>query len=175
MSQPNLSGARVLIAGAKGYAGSILRSVLNACGILRVDIVEDPRRALDLLCLEAFDAVFIEDELAVDDVPFAIAARRNPALRNPLIPIFAVYSGARRRDIEKSRDLGINDVIARPISPKTVSEKLWAAMRSPRPFIAGASFFGPDRRSKLRAGAPHFAGERRILVPKKTKIQPLDI
>ena len=175
MSQPDLSGARVLIAGAKGYAGSILRSVLNACGILRVDIVEDPRRALDLLCLEAFDAVFIEDELALDGVPFAIAARRNPTLRNPLIPIFAVYSGARRRDVEKSRDLGINDVIARPISPKTISEKLWAAMRTPRPFIAGASFFGPDRRSKSRTDTPLLREDRRKRKPQKAKLQVLEV
>ena len=163
----DLAKTRVLIVGAKGFAGAMLRTVLTAAGIHRIVLIDHPRRALDLLCDEPFDAVFVEDATLVEDTPFALAARRHPRLRNPLIPIFAVYNGARRSDVEKSRDQGVTDVICRPISTKTIIEKLKAALCVPRPFIAAPSFFGPDRRAKDR---PWRGSDRRRVSPKKIRL-----
>jgi two-component system, chemotaxis family, chemotaxis protein CheY len=164
----DLAKARVLIVGAKGFAGAMLRTVLTAGGVHRIVLIDQPRRALDLLCDEPFDAVFVEIPTLRDDTPFALAARRNPMLLNPMIPIFAVYNRARRRDVEKSRDQGVTDVICRPISPKTIIEKLKAALMAPRPFIAAPGFFGPDRRAKDRSWRGQ---DRRILKPKKTRLR----
>jgi PleD family two-component response regulator len=167
MPQLNLAKARVLVVGAKGPAGSMLRTVLTAAGIARVVVIDDPRRALDVLCADPFEAVFIEGDTLLGEEPFAYAVRRDPALLNPMIPIFAVFGGPRRRDVEMARDHGITDVICRPMSPKTITEKLRAALAAPRPFIAAPEFFGPDRRAKER---PWRGQDRRVLTPKKTKV-----
>ncbi len=163
----DLAKARVLIVGAKGFAGAMLRTVLTAAGVHRIVLIDQPRRALDLLCDEPFDVVFVENPTLLDEMPFALAARRNPMLLNPMIPIFAVYNRACRRDVEKSRDQGVTDVICRPISPRTIIEKLKAALTAPRPFIAAPSFFGPDRRAKER---PWRGRDRRTITPKKTRL-----
>jgi chemotaxis response regulator CheB len=63
MLQPDLAGVRVLIVGARGYAAAMLRTVLNASGISRIDVVENPRRALDLLCMENIDVVLIAEHV----------------------------------------------------------------------------------------------------------------
>ena len=175
MGQPNFARARVLIVGAKGYAARMLRTVLNAGGIVRIDVAEDPRRALELLCTERFDAVFIEEHVVIGATPFALAARRSKALLNPLIPIFAVYAGARQRDVERSRDLGVNGVIVRPVSPKTVMDKLALAFSVPGTFIAAPNFFGPDRRFKAHRGPPPGGSDRRSRLAKKAKLQMLDV
>jgi two-component system chemotaxis response regulator CheY len=167
MAQFNLATARILVVGAKGPSGSMLRTVLTAAGITRIAVIDDPRQALDMLCIEPFEAVFVEGSVQLDDTSFAMAARHNTMLLNPMIPIFAVYGGPRRRDVEMARDQGITDVICRPMSPKTVMEKLRAALVAPRPFIAAPEFFGPDRRAKERS----WRGEdRRVVTPKKTKV-----
>jgi len=167
MEQRDLVVARILVLGAKGPGGSMLRAVLSAAGITKVTLVDEPHRALDLLCGDPFDAVFVEGATLLDEKPFALAARRHAMLLNPMIPIFAVYDGPRRCDVEISRDQGITDVICRPMSPKTVTDKLRAALRAPRPFIAAPEFFGPDRRAKERA----WRGEdRRVLKPRKAKV-----
>ena len=101
-------------------------------------------------------------------MPFALAARRSQMLLNPMIPIFAVYGGARRRDVETARDQGINDVICRPMSLKTVTDKLRAALAAPRPFIAAPEFFGPDRRARE---LPWRGEDRRTRAPKKIRVQ----
>jgi hypothetical protein len=101
-----------------------------------------------------------------------LAARRSKALLNPVVPIFAVFAGPRRRDVERSRDLGVNGVIVRPISPRTIMNKLGPALVEPRPFIAAPNFFGPDRRARTRLFGFR---DRRARTPRKTRIQVLDI
>jgi PleD family two-component response regulator len=167
MTKLDLAAARILIVGARGHAGSTLRTVLTVAGVNRIVLMDEPARALDMLGTERFTAVFVEGGTMLDDLPFAQAARRSPGLLNPMIPIFVVYAGARRRDVERSRDDGVTDVICRPVSPKTVSNKLRAALAAPRPFIAAPDFFGPDRRAKER---PWRGQDRRTVTPKKTKV-----
>ena len=167
MTESDFAAARILVVGAKGAAGSMLRTVLSAAGITRITLADEPRQALDMLCAEPFEAVFVEGTIELDGISFAMAARRHSMLLNPMIPIFAVFGGPRRRDVEMARDHGITDVICRPMSPKTVTDKLRAALRAPRPFIAAPEFFGPDRRAKER---PWRGQDRRVLTPKKTKV-----
>ncbi len=167
MTKLDLAAARVLIVGAKGHAGPTLRTVLTALGVTRIIMADEPRMALDLLCSERFAAAFVEGGTELDGAPFAQAARRSPSLLNPMIPIFVVYGGPKRRDVERSRDDGVTDVISRPMSPKTVGDKLRAALSAPRPFIAAPEFFGPDRRAKER---PWRGENRRKVTPKKAKV-----
>jgi len=167
MTKLDLAAVRVLIVGARGHAGPTLRTVLTAAGITRITTVDEPRRALDMLCSERLTAVFVEGGTELDGTSFPQAARRCPTLLNPMIPIFVVYGGPRRGDVERSRDDGVTDVICRPMSPKTVGDKLRAALAAPRPFIAAPEFFGPDRRAKERA----WRGEdRRKRTPKKARV-----
>lgn len=166
MRKPDFATLRVQIVGAKGHAGAMLRIVLTAAGVGHVVQLEDARKALSLLSSEHFDAVFVE-ETHLDGLTFVRSARKRAGLRNPLIPIFAVYSGPRRRDVERARDLGVTSVICRPVSPKTISDKLLMALIKPRPFIAAPDFFGPDRRARPRAWRGR---DRRKHTPRKSKI-----
>ena len=159
MELENLSDLRVLLVARKGSSTQVLRTVFNVAGITKVTSVAEPRRAIELLCIEHFHAVYVEGAMEHDGMPFAQAARRLPALLNPMIAIFAVFPQARKRDGETARDLGVHDVICRPVSAKTVSSKLRAALVAPRSFIAAPNFFGPDRRAP-RAGAPPLRDRR---------------
>jgi len=51
---------RVLVVGARGPAGPLMRTVLAAAGVGQIILIEEPRRALEMLCAENFDAVFLE-------------------------------------------------------------------------------------------------------------------
>ena len=168
MELETLSDVRVLLVARKGSSTQILRTVFNIAGLTKVTGVDEPRRAIELLCVENFHAVFFEGALEHDGMPFALAARRLPAMLNPMIAIFAVFPEARMRDVETARDLGVHDVICRPVSPKTVMTKLRAVLVAPRPFIAAPSFFGPDRRAPRSGSAP--PKERRQRVARKTKV-----
>jgi CheY-like chemotaxis protein len=155
----------LLLGGRKEAAMTTLRSVLTIAGITNIVQVEDSRRALDLLSSEDFDAVFCgEDAQPLAGRPFAAAARAHAAILNPMIPIFEVHERPSRRDVEEARDRGASGILTCPISPKTLVDKLAAALSSPRPFVAAPDFFGPDR----RAPRPGFRGqERRLRAPQR--------
>jgi two-component system chemotaxis response regulator CheY len=170
MPVDNLSDTRILLLARKSSSTKILRTVFNIAGLSRVSSVDEPRHAIELLCTEHFNAVFVEGAMEHDGMPFALAARRLPALINPMIAMFAVFPEARKRDVETARDLGVHDVICRPVSPKIVIAKLRGVLADPRPFIAAPNFFGPDRRAKSRAHDRIPGEERRARTGKKTKM-----
>ncbi len=169
MERTDFSDHRILVVGPKTHALQLLRSVMNIAGVGKVVHVEETYRALELLAMEHFHAVFFNDKAAqTDEKPFVVAARRDEAMLNPMLPIFVLQERARRRDVEEARDSGVTDVLTMPISPKTLVTKLQVATHSPRPFIVATEFFGPDRRAKAR---PAFHGsERRTRIAKKAKV-----
>ncbi|HEY0266936.1 MAG TPA: hypothetical protein VGC16_09305, partial [Rhizomicrobium sp.] len=136
MERTDLSQHRVLLAGPKTHGMLLLRSVMGIAGVGKVLHIEDGRRALELLGMEHFNAVFYEHGAAsIDGKPFIVAARRSDAILNPMIAIFALAERARRRDVEAARDTGVTDVLTTPISPRTILTKLRTAAETPRPFI----------------------------------------
>jgi two-component system, chemotaxis family, chemotaxis protein CheY len=166
---PNFSAQRHLIVGGRPHAIQVLRQVLGILGVKHIEQIADPAAAIELLRTQTFTSVLC-DELASrwGREYFGHAARQSPGLLNPMIPIFLVCAGPRRRDIEAARDLGFTDVFVRPVSAATIQRKLKQALSSPRPFIATGDFFGPDRRSPLR---PDFQGsDRRSRKARQVKI-----
>jgi PleD family two-component response regulator len=167
MGQAEFKNLRVLLVGSRTHMLSLLRTVLSVAGVTRVVRMEQPDRALDLLRQERFAAVFCDTLALRGGMPFAVAARRAPAVLNPTIPLFVLHERARRRDVERARDLGATDVLTVPISPRTVSLKLKAALKAPRPFILAPPFFGPDRR--VQDSKPPAGPERRMRPVRKAR------
>ena len=172
MDQTEFSGHRVLLLGSKTHNVLILRSVLTMVGVGKMVQTEDRASALRLLCMEHFNAVFCELE-AEAQLSFVRAARRREGTLNPMIPIFLLQSQMRHRHLEKARDCGATDLLTTPISPRTVAGKLRAATKTPRAFIVGQDFFGPDRRARARPG--YIGPDRRKRSPKKTRVDIVHI
>jgi PleD family two-component response regulator len=168
MDYSDFEDQRVLLVGAKTHGLAVLRAVLGLAGVSRITQVEQPGQALKILGTDRFAAVFCEQACQVGDMPFALAARRKPSVLDPAVAIFVLKEQARRRDVEKARDLGATDVLTVPISPRTVIDKLNAAIHAPRPFIVAPDFCGPDRRGRTRKtfGGP----ERRAREPRKLRV-----
>jgi CheY-like chemotaxis protein len=169
MTRPDFVNLQVLLVGAGAAPGlSILRTLLGIVGIVRIVRVEHAGEALTMLETVPFSAVFCAHSCAVEGVPFAAAVRRLPARKNPAIPVFVLKVRAARRDVEKLRDLGVTDVLTMPISPRTLTRKLAAAVQAPRTFVDVPGFLGPDRRSQSRK--PFGGQDRRARVPGKARI-----
>jgi CheY-like chemotaxis protein len=169
MERTDFSRHRVLLVGPKTHTLQLLRSVMNISGVGKIVHVEEARRALDMLGMEHFHAVFYDERMnQAQERPFLMAARRDEAMLNPMLPIFEFQERARRRNVEKARDMGVTDVLTVPISPKTLVTKLQVATHSPRPFIVATEFFGPDRRAKARPA--YYGSDRRKRIAKKARL-----
>jgi len=86
--------------------------------------------------------------------------RRNADNVNRTMPILLMSSDTRETTIKSARDAGANMVIAKPMSPKSLYDRLaWIAF-SARNFIDTETYFGPDRRFKIE-GYPGGVGRRK--------------
>jgi len=146
----------------------LLRSILGTVGVGKVAHVEHPRRALELLGMEHFSAVFYDP--AIEAARAALhdggpAGRSDAQSHDPDLrpagtpPPPGCGKGARCR-CDRCAD--------HPDKSQDRQTKLRAATQSPRAFIAGADFFGPDRRAMLRPN--YYGSDRRRRAPKKTGV-----
>lgn len=169
MAPGDISAHRVLVVGNRTHGIQLLCWVLVNAGITQIVHVDEPERAIELLRLQRFSAVYCDDGVAgVGGLTFPAAVRQMERLLNPMIPIFTLRVLPRQCDVEKARDAGVTDVLTTPISANTLIAKLQAATKSPRPFIVAKSFLGPDRRASSRP--PFFGRDRRIRKTRKAKV-----
>jgi len=52
--------------------------------------------------------------------------------------------------IKAARDIGITEILAKPVTAKAVYERIISIIQNPRPFVRAKSYFGPDRRRKAK-------------------------
>jgi CheY-like chemotaxis protein len=87
------------------------------------------------------------------------AIRRNNGDENRTLPILIMTSDTQQVTIKRARDAGANMVVAKPMSPTTLYDRLvWIAFDR-RQFIDCPTYFGPDRRFKIE-GYPTGVGRR---------------
>jgi DNA-binding response OmpR family regulator len=79
---------------------------------------------------------------------------------NPYVPIIMLSGFTEHRRITEARDAGINEFLAKPISAKSIYQRVATIIDNPRPFIRAKNFFGPDRR-RQNLGPPRNVPERR--------------
>ena len=66
--------------------------------------------------------------------------------------------------MQRARDCGANFILARPLSPEVLLERILWIAREKRHFISCSSYVGPDRRFH-EAGPPVGMPERRTTEP----------
>ena len=169
MTGAQLVDLKVLLVGDDPDRSQNFRLLLSSAGVPSMDTAHNDEEGLSKLAIQRYDMIFFDiDGDDAEMQSFVFAARRNPANLNPMVPIFALMREPIKKSVEFARDQGIYNILVWPISSATVATKLSRAITSPRPFIVGTTFFGPDRRNKLTPSP--VKTERRKRNPRKVKI-----
>jgi len=150
---------KTLIIDRAGHSKALLRKLLTAFGVSRIMTTHATDEALVMLRRESFSIVFL-DEMAgpLKPLGFLRMLRRDLNTSDVTIPVVLVSAGTDAGKITAARDAGMNDVISKPVSVRTIERKLRSLLAAPRPFVTAKAFVGPDRRT-LRDDRRQF-GER---------------
>ena len=70
--------------------------------------------------------------------------------------------------VAEARDMGANEMLAKPFSVNAMAEKLLQIVDRPRQFVHTGNFFGPDRRRT--AGTARDGKERRVITEEEIEI-----
>lgn len=156
----NLDKAAVmLLSGAQGM--ELLNRIFHGFGVRHPYRCQNAERAMDI-CREAdLDLIICDGSLPDGETyDFVHALRRSDMEPNRFCPVMIIQGHTPIDQIQKARDCGANFVVAKPITPRLLLERvLWIAQES-RPFIELDGYVGPDRRFQ-NLGSPNGAGRRR--------------
>jgi two-component system, chemotaxis family, chemotaxis protein CheY len=157
----NLRDLVILVADQSSYMSMLIHSMLRGFGSNRVLEVRNSVSVFQALIGQKIDILICDARLPPHGgLPLTSAIRGKTDNEHRTIPILIMASDSRESTIKHARDAGANMVIAKPISPANLYDRLsWVAF-NPRKFVDTATYFGPDRRFKIE-GYPKGVGRRR--------------
>jgi two-component system, chemotaxis family, chemotaxis protein CheY len=156
----NIAGLSFLLADPNPHSAAIIHGILRGFGANRVIEVRNRHDAIQVLTDQKIDMLLLEPSLPPGGgLAFVRAIRRDPENPCRTLPILVVTGDTRTSAVKAARDSGANMVVAKPVSPTSLYDRLtWVAFH-PRPFADANNYFGPDRRFKIE-GFPDGSGKR---------------
>jgi CheY-like chemotaxis protein len=161
-SRFNLSKASVLLVEAPTHGLDITVQILRALGVRKPHRCRTPEDAMNRAKALALDLIICDGGLPFGGAyDFVSNLRRSNLEPNRYCPTILVAGHTPASLVEQARDCGANFVIAKPISPRVLLERIMWMAQENRAFIELESYVGPDRRfHQLDEGAAKF-GRRR--------------
>lgn len=152
----NLSLLSILLVEDTGFVRLLLASVLRAMGLENIHIAENGADAVRMIEAKArilpegtppFDLI-IADLLMpeVDGFMLLRWVRTGAASPDKFLPVAIISGAADTGYVQRTRDLGANEFIAKPFSSQSVWDRLMNIVYKPRRFVLGGGYFGPERR-----------------------------
>ena len=156
----DLQHIRVLVADGNDYFQSIVLGILHAFGARHVNVASCGASALQRSRQDVTDLVICDAALPeIDGYDLVRNIRSDNDNPNRYTPVIVLTSHTQAGNIVRARDCGANIVLAKPISPKALYQRLVWITEDPRPFVITPVYIGPDRRFK--ADSPPADGDRR--------------
>lgn len=157
----SLERAAVLVVDGDNMSMEIVGQVLSGFGARRITRCVNAATARTVLAKEIFDLILVEPgTIGEDGVEFAAWLRRDCLPPNRFAPLLFITGHTPRSRIGAARDSGVNFVVAKPITPSILIERILWMARSRRPYVDCDAFCGPDRRFKFTGPPPGLDGRR---------------
>ena len=159
MVRIEFSKLRFLVIDDNAHMRRILRTLLHGFGARDVNEAEDGAAGLEAFTAYIPDIIITDWAMPIfDGLELTQMIRQPGANSNPYVPIIMLTGHSEKKRVIASRDAGITEFLAKPISAKGLYQRVLNVVANPRPFIRTKSYFGPDRR---RNANPNYAGTER--------------
>jgi response regulator RpfG family c-di-GMP phosphodiesterase len=162
----NLEHVSILILDGSTHGLEILSQILAGFGskqLIRANTLAEAQKMIDKVPIDLI--VADPDVPGEDGYKFLRDLRHSRKEPNCYVPIVLVTGHTALSNIKRSRDIGANVVIAKPISTKVMFDRIAWVCSDPRPFVETKMYVGPDRRFKFAGPPPGTDGRREADLP----------
>jgi CheY-like chemotaxis protein len=143
-----LQQLHVLLVDDSPYMRMIVRGLLNSIGVKVVSEAGDGIAALDKIREETPDVIILDWEMPLLNGPELVRIVRQPGVfPTPDIPIIMLTAHGEQRRIVESIKLGVNEFLCKPVSAKTLFERLVSILLKPRASVQVGQYYGPAPRT----------------------------
>jgi CheY-like chemotaxis protein len=147
MGSSVLNRIRILVADDRAEVRQMARSMLADLGFTNVDSASDGYDAYRKFVLKPASLVITDLEMApVNGLELIRMIRTGPDSPNRYVPVVVLSCNTDADTVERARDAGVNDILAKPLSINTLYTHIEALVARPQRFVRAVHYFGPDRR-----------------------------
>jgi two-component system, chemotaxis family, chemotaxis protein CheY len=137
----------VLIVDDNQYMRKMIRNLLVNCGIKDIYEAADGIAALDSIRTVAPDVVILDWEMPLLSGPELVRIVRSPGVfPMPDVPIIMLTGHCERWRVVEAVRLGVNEYLTKPVSAKSLYDRLISIATQPRPVVQLGDYYGPEPR-----------------------------
>src|ERR1700685_6749 len=137
----------VLIVDDNQYMRKMIRNLLVNCGIKDIYEAADGVAALDSIRTVAPDVVILDWEMPLLSGPELVRIVRSPGVfPMPDVPIIILTGHCERWRVVEAVRLGVNEFLTKPVSAKSLYDRLISITLQPRPIVQVGDYYGPEPR-----------------------------
>lgn len=151
-----LANLRFLLVDDNHHMRAIVGAILKGVGVKHLREAMDGAEALQLLREGPVDIAIVDFKMEpLDGVQFTQLVRNAPDSVDPFLPIIMLTGFAERNRVFEARDAGVTELVVKPVTARSLLDRINIVIFKPRPFIRSGDYFGPCRR---RRDEIHYAG-----------------
>jgi CheY-like chemotaxis protein len=157
----NLANSSVLLVDHNTQSLDMLSSIFQGFGVREQIKCASTERAMKLVHQRSIDLILIESSMpGMDGYDFIRWLRRDtpPPVRHT--PVIMLTGHAAQSKVQKGRDCGVSFVVAKPLTPSVLLQRILWLAADERSFIECDTYVGPDRRVRNFGPPMGMAGRR---------------
>lgn len=124
----------------------LLTGILREFKFRKIEMVSEVDDAIHYFQNNTVDLIFANWGPNSKEARFLNKVRNLKESINPYVPIIIFSSYNEEKYVKLARDLGMNEYLSLPTSPKYIYRHICNIIEKPRTFVESEHFFGPDRR-----------------------------
>ena len=147
LSRLNFTKAKLLLVGEGGPSMEIVSQILLGFGVTQPCKSTSAKDGLAAAASAAFDLILIDYDMEeMSGAEMCRDLRSDPNAKNYTAPIIVLSALTSAETVGKVRDAGAHYVLAKPIVPGVLLERVEWIARCDREFVTSDGYRGPDRR-----------------------------
>ena len=144
-----MEGLVVLIADSNHYTRRLTRTMLTNLGARSIYEAADGVSALDSIRNISPDVMILDWDMPGLTGQEVMRIVRSPGVfPKPNLPIIMLTDIGKRSRVHPAMRLGVHELLVKPISPKTLQQRLIGLMVKPRPMIRAGHYYIPMPRRR---------------------------
>jgi CheY-like chemotaxis protein len=145
-----LEGQVILVADANAYTRRLTRMMLVNLGAKSIYEAGDGVAALDSIRTVNPDIMIIDWDMPVLDGTEVMRIVRSPGVfPKANLPIIMLTDRGLRSRVTAAIRLGVHEFLVKPISPKTLQNRLLGILLKPRPMVRAGKYYIPMPRRRV--------------------------
>ena len=145
----------VLVVDDNQYMRKVIRNILVNIGVKNFLEATDGSAGLESIRMFAPDIVIVDWEMPILNGAELVRMVRSPGVFPiPDVPIIMLTGHVERWRVMEATRLGVNEFLKKPVSGKSLLDRMVAILTRPRPMVRLGDYYGPEPRRLFHEAPP---------------------